>query len=1025
MSDTDDLHKQVQQTLRRAETAEAELNAVRTSKSYKVLKIIGTLRNKVKSDPVGLAKKVINIASSNPKRLIHPLQTVNRLNTNTQQMSKQGAKYQEWIILNEPDSAELDQQKSNCESFEEKPLISLVVPVFNPPVKVLEDMIESVLEQTYPHFELCLGNFGDSKEVVGLLEKYAKLDNRIKYREFDTNEGIAGNSNQILATVKGDYVALLDHDDALSPDALYENVKKLNEDDYDFIYSDKDKVDIDGNRFEPLFKPEWSPEMMLNINYLTHLNVMKTSILKKINGWDSETDGAQDWDLFLRVIEQSKKIAHIPKVLYHWRVIATSTAASIETKPYALAGQRRAIDKYLSINNIPAKSYHQKTELLLTWDKTSISQEPLVYIYFSNTFNTQKTIRNVRHELPNITPIVLVEKDLYSMDLAQKLERYTRKVKVVLYKKDAIYESLKTEKRDHLKHQNSLFIRDDIKLPRNGWYDNLAGWLTINGVAAASGRTLNQSDLIIDSGGIIGNGNYQPLFYRCPRFYQGYIGNSEWIRDLSIISSGFFVTKTELLSDFIAKKNKPKNQLLDDFFLWVTSNKQRLVLVPQVMGTVRDNRNAMRELNLPKSGDGRIDRYSNPNINQTNPLLLSGETNEVAKVQIGSVDKYQNDATILADSFDITEQEITRNRDLLKNAPKLDSLQSVAWFLPSYEAVYAGLMNIFRFANYLHETKGLKTTFYILKNTDDLSIEKERAIHAFPSLESARFVSINPDQINKIQPHDVGIATLWATAYPLAKTDKIPRKCYFIQDNEVNFYPKGTISSLVELSYKFGFTAIANTAGLMDLYKEKYGGKGFVVKSYVDLSNYTPREDVFYEPKAPYKVFFYARPNMPRNAFELGIAGLKKLKQQLGDKVEVITAGESWDANQYGVGGMFTNLGKINYEAVPKLYRSVDAGLMFMFSGHPGVTASELMASGCPVVVNEYDDVTWHELYKNGETCLTTRATASEVASNLRRLLEDQSLRRKLIAGGLEVTKSFYGGYEESCERAYSYILKH
>ncbi len=1025
MSDTDDLHKQIQQTTHRAEMAEAELNAVRSSKSYKLLKIVGTVRNKVKSDPVGLAKKIINIAASNPKRLIHPMRTVNRLNTSTQQISEQNAKYQEWIILNEPDNNELDQQKLNCESFKKKPTISLVVPVFNPPVKVLEDMIESVLEQTYPHFELCLGNFGDSSEVVELLKKYAKLDTRIKYREFDTNKGIAGNSNQILATVEGDYVALLDHDDALSPDALYENVKKLNEDDYDFIYSDKDKIDIDGNRFEPLFKPEWSPEMLLNINYLTHLNVMKTSILNKINGWDSETDGAQDWDLFLRVIEQSKKIAHIPKVLYHWRVIATSTASSIETKPYALAGQRRAIDKYLTANKIPAKSYHQKTELLLRWDNKSIDKKPLVYIYFSNTFNAQKTIRNIRQELPDVNPVVLVENEMYSDDLARRLERYAKNIKVVSYKKDAISESLKVNTGDHSKHQNTLFIRDDIKLPRSDWYNNLAGWLTVKGVAAVSGRTLSQNDLIVDSGGVIGNGSYQPIFYQRPRFYQGYIGNSEWVRDLSIISSGFFVTKTEMLAKFIAKKSKQKNQLLDDYFLWATSNQQRLVLVPQVTGTVSGDHNGAHELNLPKSYDGRIDKYSNPNINQSNPLLLAGESSETTNVPAISADKYQNDATILAGSFDITEEEIARNIELLKNAPKIEKLQSVAWFLPSYEAVYAGLMNIFRFANYLHETKGMKTTFYILKNTDDLSTEKERAVKAFPSLKSARFVGIQPDQIGAIKDHDLGIATLWATAYPLAKTDKIPRKCYFIQDNEVNFYPKGTISSLVELSYKFGFTAIANTQGLLDLYEQKYGGKGFVVKSYVDLSNYTPREDMFYKPKSPYKVFFYARPNMPRNAFELGIAGLKKLKQDMGDKLEVITAGESWDADQYGVGGMFTNLGKINYEAVPKLYRSVDAGLMFMFSGHPGVTASELMASGCPVVVNEYDDVTWHELYKNGETCLITIATASEVARNIRRLLEDQNLRQKLITGGLEVTKSFYGGYEESCERAVKYILKH
>ena len=121
---------------------------------------------------------------------------------------------------------------------------------------------------------------------------------------------------------------------------------------------------------------------------------------------------------------------------------------------------------------------------------------------------------------------------------------------------------------------------------------------------------------------------------------------------------------------------------------------------------------------------------------------------------------------------------------------------------------------------------------------------------------------------------------------------------------------------------------------------------------------------------------------------------------------------------------MFTNLGKIAYEAVPKLYRTVDAGLMFMFSGHPGVTASELMASGCPVVVNEYDDVTWHELYQHEKTCLITTATASEVARNLKRCLTEPALRKTIIAGGLAKSSVFYRGYDASLRSAYHKILK-
>lgn len=905
--------------------------------------------------------------------------------------------------------------------------------MFNPPVGVLEDLIESVLDQTYSNFELCLGNFGDSKEVVALLEKYAKLDSRIKHYIFTSNDGIAENSNQILKKVKGEYIALLDHDDSLSPDALYENVKMINQQDYDFLYSDKDKVDISGNRFDPLFKPQLSPEMLLNINYLTHLNVMRTSLVKKIGGWDSQTDGAQDWDLFLRILEVSNKIAHIPKVLYHWRVIESSTAMSIESKPYALAGQRKAIDKHLKVMKIPAKAFHKKTELFLEWNTQVIDKKPWVYIYFSNISNTLRTIRHIRRSIEKPKFIVLINSSL-GLDAISRDKLVRAGVDISLYNYSeatffsTIRETLNTRiNSDH----TALFIQDVIRLPKkNEWYSNLMGWLTVSGVAAAGGRLVDRDELIVDSGGMISKDRqYLPIFQKYPRYYESYLGNAEWIRNLSILSSNFFVTRTSTMKEFHFAQTIPRNPGFDDFFLW-GSQKYRIVMIPHVTASVYEDRNLNIAHRLraedKKAPHNFIDRFGNSNMSNTDPLRLSlkdPSINRNVMTTHTNLSDYQHDATILASSFDITGEEIQFNQNLVKNSQLVKRPESVAWFLPSYDSVYAGLMNIFSFANYLNSKQKLQTTIYILKNTKSVSDERAQAVKAFPKLKSAKFVAIRPDQIDAIKPHDIGIATQWATAYPLAKARNIARKWYFIQDNEANFYPKGSISALVELSYQFGFSAVANTAGLLDLYKKKYKGSGVVVKSLVDLNAYFPRSNAHYVPKKPYRVFFYARPNMPRNAFELGIAGLKVLKKQLGDDVEVITAGADWGADLYGVAGLFTNLGKISYEAVPRLYRSVDAGLMFMFSGHPGVTASELMASGCPVVVNEYNDITWHELYKNEVTCLVTKATASEVARNLIRCLEDTQLRKVLISNGLKVATEFYKGYDASCDKAFTYLV--
>lgn len=1020
----DDAKKRAEQAEYRMQLIEAELNAIRSSKAYQLSKKLGIIKAQIQSDPVGLSKKAAKILLTNPRKARHLFRSASRGAFIAQSVAEQTAKYQEWILLNEPDEDELDVQRTAAEKLQYKPVFSIITPVFNPPADVFEELIESVLDQTYPYFELCLGDFGDSPAVTAILERYAALDNRVRYKKFSENKGIAFNSNQVLTMATGEYIALLDHDDTLALNALFENARLLNEKRYDFIYSDKDKIDEAGNRFDPLFKAELSPEMMLNVNYFTHLNIMRTELVRQIGGWDQATDGAQDWDLFLRVIAAGDGVGYIPKVLYHWRVIESSTAHSIETKPYALAGQRKAVDKYLQTLGVAATTYHQKTELFIKWDAAALDSKPLVFIWHSNTGNSQRLMRQVTRTLP-AAEFVLLAADKTAQE-AKELARHTG-TRVMPYAANlgaALDDFLQTVRDDRV----CLFLLDTVHLPKRGvWYEDLTGWLAIEGVGAVAGRLVDKKDLIVSSGGVITPaGEYSPLFYRYPRYYQSYVGNAEWVRNLQVIAPYVAATTLQQLKSFPFKDfSLPARELFDEFFL-ALSRRSRLVMTPHVTATVRTSLEleAVHPVgSLKKYAKSRDyhDPFSNPNVSPTDPMRLFADEDlpgMPAVSEAPTIDSYQHDAIILADTFDISQAEIERCL-AAQQRPVAQAPKSVAWVLPAFNAVYAGLMNIFSFADYLCVDQGLATTFYILKATDDVTVERGAVTAAFPDLKKASFVAIRPAEAAKIKPHDFGIATQWATVYPLAKATGIGHRFYFIQDNEVNFYPKGSVSALVEQTYQLGFTAIAGTEGLLDMYRRQYGGDGVVLQSKVDLSAYRPRKDKYYAPAKPYKVFFYARPNMPRNAFELGVAGLKRLKQDLGADVEIITAGAAWDPDAYGVGGMFTNLGKIAYEAVPKLYRSVDAGLMFMFSGHPGVTASELMASGCPVVVNEYDDVTWHELYVHEQTCLVTKATASEVAHNLRRCLTEQPLRHVLIDGGLKKAHGFYSGYGVSRATAF------
>jgi len=226
-----------------------------------------------------------------------------------------------------------------------QPLISIVTPVYNVAEIWLRRAIESAREQVYPHWELCLVNDASTAEwIKPTLEKYAASDPRIRVKHLEINEGIAGASNHALALANGEFVGLLDHDDELTADALAEVIKRLNKDPaLDLIYSDEDKFRVEGVATDPFFKPGWNPDLLLSCNYITHFSLFRRSLLQKIGGFQQGFDGSQDYDLLLRFTEETNRIAHIPKILYHWRAIRGSAASSPTAKPSAYTAARRAI----------------------------------------------------------------------------------------------------------------------------------------------------------------------------------------------------------------------------------------------------------------------------------------------------------------------------------------------------------------------------------------------------------------------------------------------------------------------------------------------------------------------------------------------------------------------------------------------------------------------------------------------------------------------------------------------------------
>ena len=283
-----------------------------------------------------------------PEKLVKATREKLRPRGGGRQRSVARTQYQEWIERHRASAGDLDRMRHEARAFVSQPLISVITPVFDTSASWLEEAVESVLAQAYQNWELLLIDDGSSApDLLNALPALAARDRRITLARSGEHKGISAASNQGLGLARGEWVTFLDHDDILEPDALFQIVSLLQtHPDADLIYSDEDKLTENG--FDaPLFKPDWSPDFLLSYNYVGHLTAVRREIVQKVGGFRSEFDGAQDYDLFLRVIGQSDRIHHIPRVLYHWRRSEASSAISVRQKPGQLDASRLAIEDHL------------------------------------------------------------------------------------------------------------------------------------------------------------------------------------------------------------------------------------------------------------------------------------------------------------------------------------------------------------------------------------------------------------------------------------------------------------------------------------------------------------------------------------------------------------------------------------------------------------------------------------------------------------------------------------------------------
>lgn len=457
--------------------------------------------------------------------------------------------YNKWLKKHYPTDEDLNKQKST--KFKYYPKISIVVPTYNTPINFLVDMIKSVVGQTYNNWELCIADGSTNNFVMEYLENNYNKDKRIKYIKLTENKGISKNTNEAINISTGEYISFLDHDDILEKHTLYEVAKCLQENKHDLIYTDEDFVTNDLSTYRnPVFKPDWSPDLLLSHNYITHFVTVKKSLVDKVGGLNDKYDGAQDYDFLLRCAEKTKSIHHIPKVLYHWRENDNSVAGNADSKSYAYKSGLNALQDHLERAGINGHAETLKYSGFYTV-KYDTPGNPLLSIIIPNKDHVSDLDKCLK-SLYNISSykyfeVIVVDnnstqKDTYKFYEDIKL-RY-KNLRVLTYEDKFNFSKINNFAAKQAKGEYFLFLNNDTELIEKDSLAQMVGNCMRPDVGIVGAKLLFEDDTIQHVGVVLGFGGF------AGHVFSGKEKDSEWYMRRPVLNCNYSaVTGACLLID--------------------------------------------------------------------------------------------------------------------------------------------------------------------------------------------------------------------------------------------------------------------------------------------------------------------------------------------------------------------------------------------------------------------------------------------------------------------------------------------
>lgn len=873
---------------------------------------------------------------------------------------------------------------------------SIVMPVYNVQIKWLDRAIESIKKQNYKNWELCIADdcstTPEVKEFLGRIK-----DDRIKIKYLEKNGGISVASNEAASLATGDYIVLMDNDDEITYDALYEFLRVAKDKDADVIYSDQEIIDEHGNERNPLYKPDWSPELFLSQMYIGHLVGFKRSLFEAVGGFRSEFNGSQDYDLLLRIIEKSKTVEHVSKILYKWRAIPSSTAVNPGSKPYAQTAGLNAIQAHLDRTMGEGKAIAKETNDLFVYDvRYRLEKCPLVSVIIPTKDHVDmlsKLIKSIfeKNVYDNYEIVLLnnnsEEKETY--EYFEKITSENAKVRVV----DAPYQFNWSKLNNHgIREANGdvfIFMNNDMEIITEDWMLRLVEKAVQPDIGVVGGLLLYEDDTIQHAGVVVGISGYADHIYKGyhPVHYGSPFISPMVTRNVMAVTGALMAISRDTI--------KKIGQFDDDFIICGSDVEicirayyrgLRNVYDPHVRlyhyeSKSRDSYIPEIDFDLStfayKNCNDEGDPYYNINLDYstTNPKIA-----KVCRFQLQEIDsmKYVNNK----ESSEIMREEELQIPEILRYCFRKSDFASkrINLLVPSINDnhVFGGISTALKFFEELVEKSGYASRIIL---TD--AFPNRRALRKYGDKYRCVNSEKDCDELHQIVPYcyryektlsvsenDIFIFTGWWTAYCTQEAyiefkDKHginPNPyIYFIQDYEPGFYPWSTRYLLADSTYRAENKQIAifNSKLLYEFFKDN-GYSFYKEYAFEPVLNAGLKsilmENVDKTVIKKKKILVYGRPTVERNAFTLVVSALRKFVEKMDnvEEWEFISAGEYHDKVNLGKGKKLESVGKLTLVQYAEMMMETYAGISLMSSPHPSYPPLEMSEFGVKVITNTY-----------------------------------------------------------------------